>query len=173
MTRNRLTVTAQEGSLGASVPDDVLREAGYEVGDGIGVELHDGVLVLTRVPCQRQPSGSTRTKTPGGAAFIAAPASIAMTAPVGTGATPARCGKAPSRASRRQPRTLPRGASASAPVACAIPSALSPSLAERFPGARTSPRWPSRRSPASRVLPPPRRRGYACIAGVTYQQDPV
>lgn len=51
-----LPVTANGGSLGATVTDDVLREAGYEAGDGMAVELRDGVLILTRVPRERESS---------------------------------------------------------------------------------------------------------------------
>lgn len=58
MNSDRLKVTAQDGSLGASIPDDVLREAGYDAGDGMAIELRDGVLILTRVPREK---GSSET----------------------------------------------------------------------------------------------------------------
>lgn len=58
MTTTRLSVTAQDGSLGASFTDDVLREAGYEAGDGIAIELRDGVLILTRVPREKESSNT-------------------------------------------------------------------------------------------------------------------
>lgn len=55
----RLPVTVQDGSLGATITDDVLREAGYEAGDGMAIELRDGVLILTRVPREQ---GSSETQ---------------------------------------------------------------------------------------------------------------